>query len=74
MIVGARQAGLSISITGDLGFSCTTFSIVYSEWCNKEKNPVCSGSVDGRDLLMRELNGEWPKNWFELTEWLQVLK
>ncbi len=32
MVVGARQAGLSISKTADLlGFSCTTISRVYRE-------------------------------------------
>ena len=39
MIVGARQAGLSISVTADLlGFSHTTVSRVCSEWCEKQKN------------------------------------
>ena len=39
MIVGARQGGLSISQTGDLlGFSCTTLSWVWREWCEKQKN------------------------------------
>ena len=38
MIVGASQAGLSISVTVDLlGISRTTVSRVYSEWCKKTK-------------------------------------
>ena len=38
MIVGARRAGLSVSVTADLlGFSCTTVSRVCREWCEKQK-------------------------------------
>ncbi len=38
MVVGARQAGLSISKTADLlEFSHTTISSVYREWSEKEK-------------------------------------
>uniref|UniRef100_A0A8C9SXX1 Uncharacterized protein n=1 Tax=Scleropages formosus TaxID=113540 RepID=A0A8C9SXX1_SCLFO len=38
MIFGARQAGFSVSVTAYfLGFSCTTISRVYSEWCKKQK-------------------------------------
>ena len=33
MITGARQGGLSISETADLGFPCTAVSRVCNEWC-----------------------------------------
>lgn len=67
----ARWTGLSISVTAVLlGSLHTTVSSVYAEWHKNNKYPVSSSSMDGNDLLMIEVNGQWP-DWFELTERLQ---
>ena len=67
MIVGFRQADLSISVTANLlEFLLTTVSIVYSEWRIKEKTSS-EWHLCGNALFLREVSGEWP-DWFELTE------
>jgi len=40
-----------------LGFSLTTISRVYTEWCEKEK--TSSSPVGGNALLILEVRGEW---------------
>jgi len=53
MVVGARSAQLP-------GFSHTTISRVYKEWCEKgKKHPVCGSPVGENALLMLEVRGEW---------------
>ncbi len=68
MVVGARQAGLSISETADLlGLSHTTISRIYREWSEKEKISSEGSCVDENALLMSEVRGEWA-DWLEMIE------
>ncbi len=58
MVVGGRQAGLSISKTADTEISRTTFSRVYRDGPKKIKYPVSSSCVDENALFMSEENGK----------------
>ena len=52
MVVGARRAGLSFSQSAQLlGFSCTTISRVYKEWCEKEKTSSMRQSCGQKCLV-----------------------
>ncbi len=60
MVVGARQAGLSISKTADLlGFSHTTISRDNREWSKKEKISSEQQLCRQNALFMSEVRGEW---------------
>ncbi len=67
MVVGARQADLSISKTADLlGFSHANLG--FTENCPKKiKYPVTGRCVDENALLMSEVRGEWA-DWLEMIE------
>ncbi len=68
MVVGAREAGLSISKTADLlGFSQTTISRFTENGQKKRKYPVSGSCVDENALLMSEVRGEWA-DWLEMIE------
>ncbi len=72
MVVGARRAGLSISmIYWDFH---TQPSLVFTEYGpKKRKYPVSGSCVDEHALLMSEVRGEWA-DWLEMIERQQKLK
>ncbi len=59
MVVGGRQAGLSISKTADTEISRTTFSRVYREWSEKDKISSEQQLCGRKCLFMSEVRGEW---------------
>lgn len=75
IIVSARLASLSSSVTADLlGFSYTAVSGVYSKRSKKQKTSR-EWQFCRRTRLVDETgeNGEWP-DWLKLTKRLQLLK
>ncbi len=67
MVVGARQADLSISKTADLlGYSHTNLGFT-ENGPKKIKYPVSRSCVDENALLMSEVRGEWA-DWLEMIE------
>lgn len=55
LVVGARPAGLNILETANLGFSHTTISIVYRDWCEKEQISSSGSSLGKNTFLMPEV-------------------
>ncbi len=70
MVVGARQAGLSISKTADLTQPSLGFT---ANALKKRKYPVSGSCADENSLLMSEVRGEWT-DWLEMIERQQYLK
>ena len=66
MVAGAKQAGLSISETADLRFSCITIAFTENGSKNR-KYPVSGSCVDRNALMMCEVIGELA-DWFEMME------
>lgn len=65
MVVGAKQAGLNISITADLlRYSCTAVLQFTQNDAMKKKHPVSCSSVSENFMLIREVNREW-SDWFK---------
>ncbi len=68
MVVGVRQAGLSISKSADLlGFHAQPSLGFTENGPKKRKYPVSGSCVDENALLMSEVRGEWA-DWLEMIE------